>query len=340
MSNTQEKIVATAVGLIAALLCLCFLSSCDLDSASAMPRFGIVSYNVQNLFDAEVQGGEYAEFASEDWTAKAYQTRLSRSAGALALAWEGAKASLVANQAEAALALAGSPDIVVLQEIENQAVVDDLNRQISTSWGQPYAFAQVCQASGGGPRTAVMARSIPSKIRTHRLWLNQETTRLVWELQFEDAVVGSLTVFACHWKSKLGPDQGKQARLAAARLVQARIQAKETATYLLVGDLNEDTAHSEGGQLLEQGTDLRNAWMSSNGFSTGALGSYVYRGVWERIDHILYQGSLDLLAFTACNESVLVDSKGFPRRFIKSGTRGVSDHLPIAAIFAPAASTR
>ena len=60
-------------------LCMClFFASCN-TGGNSPSVFSIVSYNVQNLMDASLDGTEYDEYKpSGGWTENAYNTRMKR----------------------------------------------------------------------------------------------------------------------------------------------------------------------------------------------------------------------------------------------------------------------
>ena len=78
----------------------------------AADQLAIVSYNVQNLFDDQLDGGEYSEFRPENgWDDEQFHAKMKRISEALRLS--GDNGSL--------------PDVAVLHEVENRAALVKLN---------------------------------------------------------------------------------------------------------------------------------------------------------------------------------------------------------------------
>ena len=51
--------------LIVLFLCLLLFSGCSCDIEDDPKAFRVLSYNVQNLFDARLDGGEYPEYQED-----------------------------------------------------------------------------------------------------------------------------------------------------------------------------------------------------------------------------------------------------------------------------------
>lgn len=184
----------------------------------------ILSWNIENLFDALDQGTEYPEFTSAGgWTERDYQRRKQRIA-------------------EAVHALRPRPDILVFLEIENGAVLDALMDRYVVDINAPY------RAFSKGPGAAIgigIASRYPFvEVRTHLARSGEfPPLRPVLEVQVE--VAGErLAIFANHWKSKRGgapatePLRRDTARLLAKRLRELRRDDPDL-NLLVLGDFNE-----------------------------------------------------------------------------------------------------
>lgn len=95
----------------------------------------LVTYNTQTFFDAVEDGTEFKEYkgSKSRWTDQKYRARLERLKNTMFAAGErltGKKDRL--------------PDIVVLQEIENDRVIEDFCKQLPSRENYPYA---VCPPS-------------------------------------------------------------------------------------------------------------------------------------------------------------------------------------------------
>ena len=92
----------------------------------------IATYNVENLFDAKVQGSEYNDFKNDNWNAEKYSFKLEKTVDVL-------------KRLDA--------DIVALQEIENPEVLKDLAQK---SGYKSYKFSKSDKNSPFG--VAVLSR--------------------------------------------------------------------------------------------------------------------------------------------------------------------------------------
>ncbi|MFO7780493.1 MAG: endonuclease/exonuclease/phosphatase family protein [Spirochaetia bacterium] len=199
-------------------------------------RITILSYNVQNLFDATDDGSEYAEFDPERgaWTAEAADAKASRIARVIRRA------------------VHGGPDVLCLQEVEHGRVVADLARDHLRRRG--YRYAAVSETPGSAVEVALLSRLPIGEARVHapvRGWPRRQPDgeeagailRPVLEVRLETEG-GPLHLFVNHWKSKSGgARETEPARRAAARVVARRMRAITAddpgAEIVLCGDLNE-----------------------------------------------------------------------------------------------------
>jgi endonuclease/exonuclease/phosphatase family metal-dependent hydrolase len=290
----------------------------------------LLSYNVDNLFDATANGTEYPEFrpSSGRWTDRLYRVRLENTARVISDS------------------VPHGPDIVVLQEIENQAVLKTLADEYLRRGG--YRYSVMVPVPGSAINVGVLSRFPVTGVLAHEV--RAETThplRNILEVTIDVHGV-PLTLFACHWKAKSGGAlRTEEARRIAAHIIITRmgriLQANPSAEALVVGDLNESEDEYEriGGQyrtaiinvdphepstgvdpahipsdyakdsifVVDHAADLAPVVRALGGESAGHLvlfspwgsvrngsdsGSYWYRGSWETIDQfLLAPGLLD-----------------------------------------------
>jgi endonuclease/exonuclease/phosphatase family metal-dependent hydrolase len=334
--------VSFAIAAAACLLAAC--SSCELEAGS--PRsLSIMSYNLMTLFDPVDQGGEYQGFsvAKGEWDESLYRLRIRNLASAI----------LAAEP--------GGPDILALQEIENERALKDLAEALG-------GYAQLIKpAREEAPLGCALLSRYPARtVRAHRAMppgsAPASVPRNLLEAEF-DLYGRPLIVYVAHWKSKLGGAAETEAeRRAAAALLgslaEARLAADPALAIVVAGDLNVNPDEYErvGGayptalRSLDAGpgdwlnisgdaSELRThdpaflrlytPWPSAQGYS------YVYNGEKERIDHFLLsagalKGEAFLLAgFSAEPPSFLVDFEGRPLGWNSRKAQGYSDHLPI-----------
>ncbi|HEY9054576.1 MAG TPA: endonuclease/exonuclease/phosphatase family protein [Rectinemataceae bacterium] len=321
----------------------------------------IVAYNAHNLFDAQESGLEYPEFrlSNGSWNQELYAKRLDLTAKVLL--------SVCPDRGH-------PPDILCLSEIENENVLRDLAEGPLKSAGYRWACA-------GGPsdspvRCCVLSRFPIISARAHSSSAEggQVSGRDMLEIHVELGSRGGkggasrLTIFVCHWKSRIeGKQKTEPARRAAAALLASRIEelrdSEPSVPIVVCGDFNEspDEFARAGGAyptafmpavgekipdprwledclllarnpeaIEEQGGKIAlfTPWELAGGYS------YVYKGEKERLDGFLLSRGLmdgtglDFLDFFPVDDPSLLSSTGEPLAW--NGKTGYSDHLPIA----------
>lgn len=184
----------------------------------------VLSWNIENLFDAVDQGSEYAEFTSEGgWTERDYRRRKQRIA-------------------QAVHALRPRPDILLFLEIENELVLDALMDKYVVDINAPYrAFTK---GPGAAIGIGIASRYPITEVRTHLARSGFfPPLRPVLEVHM-DIAGEPLVLFGNHWKSKRGGAPATEPlRRASAALLAARLQRlyeDDPDGYILVaGDFNE-----------------------------------------------------------------------------------------------------
>jgi len=274
-------------------------TGCDLFSSFKPRILTLATYNLHNLFDDRVDGNEYPEFSpdSPGWNTRKYLERLGR-----------------LNKVITSL---GGPDILILTEIEGQGVIDDLHRLYLAQVG--YIASAVTQDTESPIQTAILSKFPLSEVRTHTPQVGAAQFRSILEVVVK-VNERSLRVFANHWKSKFGDEEGSSeiGRLAAARAIIQRLEAlgysenSSSLPVILAGDFNSQWNERKNyplgpapGLFVLEGPDeplppgvlgLTPSWEVLNSrpdepiFFTpwpgaSARGSYLYAGNWETIDH-------------------------------------------------------
>ncbi|MFP4566008.1 MAG: endonuclease/exonuclease/phosphatase family protein [Spirochaetaceae bacterium] len=355
-----------------AVIAVCAMAGCGIAGPGAgrgLEHITILSYNVQNLFDATADGSEYPEFdpARGGWTAEAAEAKAARIAR-------------VIRRADR-----GGPDVLCLQEVEHGRVVAELARD-HLRWAG-YRYAAASETPGSAVEVALLSRLPIAAVRVHapvhsRLRTGV-TLRPVLEVRLETAGA-PLYLFVNHWKSKSGgARETEPARRAAASVVARRMRSIEAAEpgaeIVVCGDLNESPrAFDEAGRayptaLMPLGggnTDssrrpalraLRvsgsraavraaaaggaaaagEAVLYSPWGETDASGSYYFRGGWHRLDHTLVSAGLldpegwELASFEVVRPRFATTEDGRPIASRRPGggggfgEGGYSDHLPV-----------
>ena len=325
----------------------------------------LVSYNVENLFDAEADGGEYREYTrGGGWTEALYTAKLRAIGRALtAAARDGA-------------------DLVALQEVEHDGAARRLLALELDGLGYRHVVWLPDPDNANGP---VVLSKLPVR-RVGALWPDSGPVaaseggvegglagplRPILEVEValgSHAGAPSLFLFNNHWKSKHGGAAETEVyRRRAAALLAARIEeisaADPAAEIVVVGDLNESideyerqgrryatalmpaAAPGAGGALRVTGSvpparapiELYSPWLARDA-GEGPPGSYRYRDTWETIDHVLLgPGLFDEVglsyaggaAFAVIHDGLL-DAGGAPLAFYRGPPAGgYSDHLPL-----------
>ena len=316
----------------------------------------VVSYNVENLFDAEVDGGEYREFTRHGgWSEELYTAKLRAIGRALAAAdRDGA-------------------DLVALQEVEHYGAARRLVELELDGLGYRHVVWLPDPHNANGP---VVLSKLPVR-RVGALWVGggvegglERPLRPILEVEVAlgpDADAPSLFLFNNHWKSKLGGAAETEVyRRRAAAMLGARlreISAADPAVEIVVaGDLNESideyerqgrryatalmpaAAPADAGGLRVTGAvprahgpvELFSPWLTHEAAAQPA-GSYRYGDDWQTIDHLLLgPGLFDERGLSyadggfAVIHDGLLDGDGAPRAFYRGPPAGGhSDHLPL-----------
>jgi endonuclease/exonuclease/phosphatase family metal-dependent hydrolase len=313
-------------------------------------------YNVENLFDFNLDGTEYDDYKPgwHGWSAEMQRARLKSTAEAVA---------------------AIDADVIGLCEVENSNALLELADALD-KMGTPYSYATAADAPGSATVTAILSKLPIAEKRA----LPVEKSRSILE-----AVIASggdtLRIFVNHWPSKRHPES---ARVAAAQTLRRRLDSLKTdADYIVMGDLNsnydeyasfhtsghDDTQGKTGinhtmktvadgsnpkaperfvcpGELGACGGCHYNPWLD---VEEDARMSYVYKGAKNTIDNMLLPASLfdgegysylrgSFQAFT-WDGRLLKDGVPYRRQMYYKGkeryhkAEGYSDHLPITAKF-------
>lgn len=306
----------------------------------------LVTYNTQTFFDAVEDGSEFKEYkgSKSRWTAQKYKARLERLKGTLFAAGEkltGKKDRL--------------PDIVVLQEVENERVIEDFCKQLPSGENYPYAICPP-RSEKGAFTTIILSKYPIERYFVHRLYTEQKRAlRALIEIVLNTGSNDKprlLTVFAAHWKSKTGSSDSAairaQQEAQLIKKIQEHREKNPRIPFIVCGDFNQTL--KEFNQLNDFPVcwDVSN-YKAENEAGTQPNGSYYFKNSWEKIDHIFYEGGADSgadsktasddgtayiepLLFFVLYEPPLVEG-GKPVRYNVLTGEGYSDHLPLGFRF-------
>jgi endonuclease/exonuclease/phosphatase family metal-dependent hydrolase len=335
------------LALLGMLLSSC--TGCSNGNTGYGREIAIMSWNVQNLFDARLDGTEYSEFMpSSGWSIDDYRSRLASTAEVIR--------SAVKN----------GPDIVFLQEVEHAGVLHDLEDPYLRGLGYHYRVAS--DGEGSATQVGVLSRFPLVSVVSRAVHLpGAPLMRPVLEVTVELADEVFFTAFVCHWKSKYGgAAYSEPFRVAAAAMIRNRVKMLKTngaVALMVLGDLNIQwdeyllidgsyetalfpfssgeasltglsvtTLREEAG-LGGDGLPLFTPW----GEYLPEVGTYSYRNSWERIDHFLFSSTffdgkgIEYAGFEVAMDGPWFNPAGYPQSYIMSNGYGYSDHLPIIA---------
>ena len=286
-------------------------------------RLTIATWNAQLLFDGVDNGNEFSEYSVADnrWSEKKYETRLDRLCEGLLLC-----GSTVGMGPDTA------PDIIVLQEIENECIVYDICNRLPQRNGHRYA-AFIPPAAGNAFSSAVLSRYPVLAVTAHSTDCGGIAVRPLLEVTLDVQGI-PITIFAVHWKSKSGTDEGSSARKNQERLLDERIRLlldeNPSALCFACGDYNQ---MPDEFNLLDQ---YRNCWQIPEQLQNMLVhGSYWYDDDWEAIDHFFIPGHLldgvfpDVERIFLVAREPLLNKRGIPARYEVYSGKGYSDHLPL-----------
>lgn len=305
---------------------------------SGKPRFRVMTWNVENLFDCRHDtlkaDEEFLPESERQWTWGRYWRKIE-DVGRVVMGVGGEE----------------PPALVGLCEVENDSVMTDLT-QHSTLWAMRYKYVMTNSPDRRGIDVALMyspllfqllgseSKRVPSE--RHGLPPTRDLLHAWGRLPSGD----TLHVVVCHLPSRAGNsrESKRNRRLALEtldRLVDSLAVSVEGCRLLVMGDFNatlrelkgleclwtgQPEAVPSGGMLIPLTPDSR--------YPTS--GTYRFRGNWSWIDHIMVSPSLynkvsaALLYTRPWMQRQMADGTWYPRRTYLGTTYsgGVSDHVP------------
>jgi len=328
---------------------VCTGCSCDLFySGEKRENVCIMSYNVQLLFDSVDDGDEYSPFTLEDgYSHSLYLHRLESLAKAL-------------TQQQST-----DPDVIILQEVENDQVVRDLLNMYLKKRG--FTFYVVSEDPQSPIEVAIISRYEIIEAHIHSTIEQRPIMEAVINIQGEN-----IRVFALHLRSqRAGFEESEKERLESITALSSIIDRYDSSGIVLptiiAGDFNESITEYEkyggsiqtalipynsisgslnevkGSLFLTGGVVNDGLWytfyLDSNQMNTLRVpGSYYYQGVWESFDHVLLSNEffdgigLDFEMGGIKETPLLLNEEGVPFRYNTYTHEGFSDHLPVYVI--------
>ncbi|MGA2976480.1 MAG: endonuclease/exonuclease/phosphatase family protein [Spirochaetia bacterium] len=302
--------------------CIALALAVCLAVSSSAATVTLMTYNVENLFDDVRDGTEYREFdpGTGKWNAEFFKVRIETIGEVVRKA------------------IAGGPDILLLQEVENENTLKALVQQGFKGMG--YAAQVLVPKKKLSANVAIVSRLAITRVRSHAVppWRGDTPVRDIIEAEIQ--VSGhTLYVLNNHWKSKTeGVKATEASRREAASVLARRIREILTqdpaADIIAAGDMNEsiDEYGRVGGRyqtaLLPENQNVpkliadRSIFLSANirgleargercmlydpwyEIEESRRGSYFYQGEWLTVDHMLLSAGLfDMNGFSYQRES-------------------------------------
>jgi len=201
----------------------CNVSEQAAEEESSPRSITLMTWNINNLFDGKDNGFEYDEFReSAGWSTEKYQGRVNAVCAAIET-------------------ISPLPDLLIFQEIESLAILQDIALSISGG----YSYSHFAGNPGAALGVGILSRLPLAEAKSHSITIGGDTTpRPVLEARIE-AEERAFVIFACHWKSKLGGDDlTENVRRASARAILRRIRElwvdEPELGVIVAGDLNEN----------------------------------------------------------------------------------------------------
>lgn len=188
-----RKIVVLVCSVV--LAGILFLTGCQngFEDSVRQDRLYLVSWNVQTFFDGETSGLEYSEFTGtkSGWDSTKYEKRLKNLCQAIAIL---------------------DADILVLQEIESTAVMQDIANYLPEYMDRGKSYKWM---TFGIEKDAAIGCGVFSRVPLGTTYIHQVDSRIYGEqpqlrpLVEVELLLGDKTprLFICHWKSKSGSEE-------------------------------------------------------------------------------------------------------------------------------------
>jgi len=304
--------------------------------------FGVMFYNLENLFDTINNNGKYdLEFSPQGknkWDGYKYKTKLHNLAYAIS--------QMTGRQTPK------GPAIIGVSEIENRSVLEDL---VKTEPLKERGLKIIHHDSPDRRGVDVGMLYDPRMFRP--INVTNHTLKLNYPTRDQMCVVGLLGgqrvgVIINHWPSRRGGEErSRPNREAAAELTKhiadSLLQIDPNMGVIIMGDLNDDPQNTSCALVLGAQKNMQD--VQPGGFFNpfwkmldSGIGSYCYRGGWNLFDQIIVNynllkaggSKLKFLRSEVLNKEFLKQQEGqyagYPWRTFSGGawTGGYSDHFP------------
>ncbi len=285
----------------------------------------VATWNIENLFDTVHDAGkddhEYLPHTPRQWNTPRYWRKLRSIAQTLA-----------------AMEL---PQLLALQEVENDTVLRDLTRRTQL-WPAKYRYVITDSPDARGVDVALLYRPEAFTLLSwHSVVIPSTEHGLppTRNILVASGITGQDTLHVCvvHMPSRRsGNRTSRQNRQLAIQTLCAVVDSLKNQKVIVLGDFNAEPGDKE---LSILSPHLHTLLPTDKKILRSRRGTYYFRGVWGFLDHIFVSPSLLPQTKGQARECrfpwLLRTSKEIPRRTY-GGTNyigGTSDHLPLIADF-------
>lgn len=320
---------------------------------SSQATFTVCELNAENLFDCTREGTEDVTFLPQSgrhWSYTRYWKKLD-----------------LLSKALISMGRNGPPDIICIEEVENDSVMRDLTqRAILRRAGYRYVITHGNDIRGINVALLYQPETFKLLLKEHVTPKNKKgkpiKTRDILHIKGRLTNGEGLHLFVCHFSSKAGGSSATDNRIQeAVTLNHAKenvLKKEPYAKIVIIGDFNEDLSSKDlktsigysfcTDKDIPTPSHLYNISSRKSAFHSKITGTYKYGGYWDVIDQCIITGNLLLdkglhtspRSFEIWDPGFLLDNDvketGLrPRRtydgYLYRG--GLSDHLPVRITF-------
>lgn len=310
-------------------------------SLAAEESFVLMSFNVQNLFDSQndlgkldeeylplsiKQQGEHRRYCQKNYR---FSVRKCQK-----LNWSGLAVRLKIR-ALVEIISDEDPDIIVLQEVENNRILKNLTDSLSEQTGKNYQGHLVEGNDRRGIDVAVVSHyPVVLPLKTYFLkYQKRSLSRPILEVQLRISKATTVSVLGVHLPSQMRKFSVRQQ--AVEQIIKLVSRRADVKSIVLAGDFN--ISQSESRQLF-QNTLAKHFTVSHLVGCSECKGTYYYaqEDQWSFFDAILIprnsNWSFRLSSIHVVSHPRYTEAKSSRPRPYKAGKLGgASDHLPIVA---------
>ena len=313
--------------------------------------YGVMFYNLENLFDTINNNGNYdLEFSPQgarQWNHDKYKKKLHNLSYAI---------SQMTSQGTPS-----GPAIIGVSEIENITVLQDLVKEPEIS-KQHYQIVHHDSPDRRGVDVVLLYNPRFFRVlnvTNQRLYIKEQPNFLTRDQLCVTGLLGGdkVSVIVNHWPSRLGgQEQSSYLREAAAARVKKTVDSllvdDPNQGIIIMGDLNDDPMDRSCAKVLNAKRNIKDV-EGNNGLYNPfwalldkGIGTLAYKGGWNLFDQIIINGwltqhkdgkdkpHLTFLRAEVLNREFLKghdgDRAGYPLRTYSAGVflNGFSDHFP------------